>query len=95
MVLASLGAVRGGDGKRLAEPIGVAVIDPKDGKLIYKLTPLRPLLDIAAIWGRRFVLLGCYFRVFRSRSASKLEKERLKLRSRALGREKGEKRTDN
>ena len=58
-VLASLGAVRGGDGKRLAEPIGVAVIDPKDGKLIYKLTPLRPLLDIAAIWGPRFVLLGC------------------------------------
>ena len=71
------------------------MIDPKDGKLIYKLTPLRPLLDIAAILGRCFVLLGCYFRVFRSRSASKFEKERLKLRSRALGREKGEKRIDN
>ena len=41
------------------EPIGVASVDPKDGKLIYKLTPLRPLLDVAAIWGPRFVLLGC------------------------------------
>ena len=48
------------------QPIGVAVIDPKDGKLIYKLTPLRPLLDVAAIWGPRFVLLGCSGTLFLS-----------------------------
>ena len=41
------------------EPIGVASVDPKDEKLIYKLTPHRRVLDIAAIWGPLFVLLGC------------------------------------
>ncbi len=31
------------------QPIGVAVSDPKDGKLIYKLTPHRPLLNVPRI----------------------------------------------
>ena len=33
------------DGKRLTEPIGVAFVEPKAKKLIYKLTPARPLLN--------------------------------------------------
>ena len=73
------------------QPIGVAFIDPKDEKLIYKLTPGRPCMNVGRNWGGVFGGLGLYFRVFRSRSASKIDKERLRQRRRALGREKGEK----
>ena len=37
------------------EPIGVAVIDPKDGKLIYKLTPLLTVAGYTSLFGDLFL----------------------------------------
>ena len=40
------------------EPSGVASVDPKDEKLIYKLTPHRRLLDIPHYLGTSFCVAG-------------------------------------
>ena len=44
-------------------------------------------MNVPTIWGPLFEVLGCDFRVFRSRSASKVEKEQLRYRRRATVRE--------
>ena len=65
------------------QPVGVALVEPKAVKLIYKLTPARSLLDIGWVGGCSGCAWGALFSSFRSRSTSKIEKERLEYRRRA------------
>ena len=65
------------------QPVGVAYGEPKAVKLIYKLTPARTLLEVAPRGGCCGAAWGTLFSSFRSRSTSKIEKERQESRRRA------------
>ena len=45
------------------QPVGVAVVEPKAVKLIYKLTPASPVMEGGRVWGCSGCAWGLFFSV--------------------------------